>query len=135
MTVAPFADLYVGIMLRSRDASLSTALFNLSLSKVGQQLHVVKLAVIAVHLWNFALQILQIALRKTPHNIELSDTSLLLGLHKFKYHVDAFLLGIGNETTRIHHDYLPLRVFCVVAALIAIGFQLPNEQLTVHKVL
>ena len=82
MAVAPLTDFDIGIVVRGGKTTLSTTVLHLGLAQVGQQLLVVKLAVIFVHHRDFLLQFLFIPLRQASHHKQFVDAALFLGLRK-----------------------------------------------------
>ena len=60
--VAALADLHVGIVAGSSQRAHTGTRRYLLFAQVSQQLHVVELAVVAIHLWNLALQVVHVTL-------------------------------------------------------------------------
>ena len=62
VTVTPLTDLDVGIMVGSREVALAVARMIVHLAQISNELFVVELAIIFVHLRNFLLEFLTVAL-------------------------------------------------------------------------
>ena len=111
------------------------ARYHISLAQLRQQLLVVELAIKLIHLRDFGFQFLLITLRETTHDIQFLQLAFLLALHKLQDGVDAFLLGILDEATRIDNGDFTLRTLGVMDAMITIRLKLLHQQLAVNQVL
>ena len=95
----------------------------------------VELPIELVHLGQLYLQVGEIALGQTAHDVEPLQASLLLPLGKLQEGVDALLLGVADEATGVDDGYLALRPLAVVRTAIAAFFQERHQSLGVHQIL
>ena len=110
MAVAAFGYLQVGIVARSGEASLPVTGGHDCLAQVAEQVLEVELAVETVYFGQLGTQLVHVALRQTAHDVEPREATLLLGLGKLKYGIDAFFLGIADKAARVDNGYLALRI-------------------------
>ena len=109
--------------------------FTLISQQIGKQFLIVKLPVPPVNFWNLGFKVGQVALGEAAHYVDALYQPLVLACHLLQYGVDAFLFGIGNEATGVHHHHLSLRVRTVVRHLIAMSLEKPHKNLAVNKIL
>ena len=104
-------------------------------SEVVDQLLEVELAVELIHLGQFGLELLLIALREASHDIKLIESAFVLGLHKLENGVDALLACVLDEATRVDNRDLSLRTLGVVHAVVTVVLKQAHELFRVDEVL
>ena len=100
-----------------------------------EQAHEIELSVEAVHFGQFALQLFQIALRETAHDVDTLELALFLALNELQDGADTLFLGIAYEAAGVDDGGFALRVGRIVHTTPTRGFQLPHEPLCVHQIL
>ena len=153
MSVAAFRYLYIGIVAGRRQDPLPTSPYRERRRQLGvitplhtgrglgvglqviQQLPIVELPVPAIDLGNLGLQVCQIALRETAHDVEALNASLGLGLCKLQDRIDALLLCISNESAGIDDHDFPLRVIAIMCTMITVGLHQSHQVLRIHQIL
>ena len=135
VAVAALAYFEVGIMGGCGDPTFTGGFLVIGSSEVGDYLLPVELPIKLVHLGQFRLQFLEVALRKATHHDELPQFALLLPLGKPENHVDAFLLRVADETASVHDGNVPRRLLGIVRHAEAVKLQLADELLAVNEVL
>ena len=103
--------------------------------KVLQQTRIVKLAIIAIHAGNLSFKVGLVTLLKTTHHEQFAKLSFFLPLHKFQDGIDAFLLGISDETAGIDNRNLTLGPHGVMGAMVAVTLHQTHQPLGVHQIL
>ena len=135
VSVAAFAYLEVGVVRGCSEASVVGCLVVIGIAQVGDDLLPVEFSVEAVHLGQFGLQFLEVPLREASHDDELPQLALLLALCQPQNHVDALLLGVGDESAGVHDGDVAAGIFGIVRHAVAAKLQLADELLAVHEVL
>ena len=134
MSVASLTDFEIGIVSRGGERALSTAIDSLGHAQVIEQSHIVELAVIAIHLWYFLLELSEVTFRKAAHDIQFSDASLFLGKGQLQDHLDAFLLGVTDKAARVDDHDLSAGIIAVMVAHETMRLKLSHEPLAVHQI-
>lgn len=96
--------------------------------------HIVELAVITVNFRNFHFQGFKESLGQASHYIKFPVQALLFAPGKKQYHVYAFLLRVGNKSTRVDDYYFRSGVFGLESNIVTYGRQLAHNAFAVNKV-
>ena len=117
MTVTTLGYFQVSVMGWRSEAALAITNRQLCFSQFNEQITIIELTEILIHLGYFLLQLTLITLRETSHYIKFTQFSRLFCLGKTKYHLNAFLLGITDETACVDNRDFALRVLGVMHAV------------------
>ena len=135
VAVAALADFQISIVAGRGERTHTVARPHLPLTQIAQQRHVVELPVVMVYLRDLTLQVGEIALRKTAHDIQSVDAAFVLRLGKLQNGLNAFLLGISDKATSVDdHDFASWAQRVVIAD-VTVSLELLFQEFAIDQVL